>query len=126
MQWVEKFLNQLDLSLEWQSLGTMAWRLHEDEGWLRIAPCPLEVVGGPDDGEAVYPFYSLHIAQLIEVFDGVPEMLWATMNGEFSLEGRIDGDDAWITFQEAPFGDEEPSDVLDPKGGIRPKQPPKK
>ncbi|HEX4131687.1 MAG TPA: hypothetical protein VHZ24_16745 [Pirellulales bacterium] len=99
-------------------------RFSEDEGWLQIAPCPLEVVGGADDGESVYPFYSLHVANLIEVFDAVPQMLWTTIDGQFSLEGKIDGDDAWITFHQAPFEDEEPRDVLDPKGGIRPKQPP--
>lgn len=124
MRWVEKFLDQLDQSLEWQSLGTMAWRFSEVEGWLQIAPCPLEVVGGADDGESVYPFYAIHVANLIEVFDAVPQIMWSTMNGEFSLEGKIGGDDAWITFNEAPFEDEEPRDVLDPKGGIRPKQPP--
>lgn len=126
MRWVEKFLDQLDVSLEWQSEGTLAWRFYEEEGWLQIAPCPLEVVGGADDGETVYPFYSLHVAELIEIFDAVPDMLWTTMNGEFSLEGKIDGDDAWITFYEAPFENEEAQDILDPKGGIRPKQPPEK
>jgi hypothetical protein len=127
MRWVEKFLDRLDQSLEWRSLGTMAWRFHEDERWLQISPRPLEVVGGADDGGTVYPFYSLNVSHLIEVFDGVPEMLWTTMNGEFSLEGKIDGNDAWITFHEAPLiGDEEPGDVLDPKGGIRPKKPPEK
>jgi len=124
MRWVEKFLDQLDLSLEWQSLGTMAWRFSEEEGWLQIAPCPLEVVGGADDGESVYNFYSLQATHLIKIFDGVPEMLWTTMHGEFSVEGKIDGEDAWITLHEAPFEDEEPRDVLDPNGGIRPKQPP--
>lgn len=125
MRWVEKFLDQLDLSLEWQSLGTMAWRFSEEEGWLLIAPCPLEVVGGADDGDSVYPFYSLHIASLIEVFDEVPEVLWSTMNGELSLEGKIDGEDAWITFHERPFEDQTPRDVVDPWGGTRPKLPPK-
>ena len=124
MQWVEKLLDQLDLALEWQSMGTAAGRFHEDEGWLQIAPCPLEVVGGADDGESVYPFYSLDVAHLIEVFDAVPEMLWATMGGEFSLEGKIGGDDAWVTFFDAPFEDEEVEDVLDPNGGIRKKKPP--
>src|SRR5271170_7780333 len=107
MRWVEKFLEHLDQSLEWQSMGTLAWRFVEEESWLLIAPCPLEVVGGADDGESVYPFYSLHIANLIEVFVAVPQMLWTTIDGEFSLEGKIDGDDAWITFHHAPFEDEE-------------------
>lgn len=124
MRWVEKFLDQLDQSMEWHSLGTMAWRFHEDEGWLQVAPCPLEVVGGADDGESVYSFYSLHVANLIEVFDAVPQMLWTTIDGEFSLEGKIGGDDAWITLHDAPFEDEEPGAVIDPDGGIRPKKSP--
>lgn len=126
MGWVEKFLDQLDLSLEWQSLGTLAWRFYEDEGWLQIAPASLEVVGGADDGETVFPFFSLHVAKLIEVFDDVPDMLWTTMDGEFSLEGKIDGHDAWVTIHEAPFEDDIPLDILDPNGGIRPKLPPEK
>ena len=123
MQWVEKFLDRLDLSLEWQSPGKLAWRFSEEEGWLRMAPCPLEVVGGADDGESVYPSYSLHLEHLIEVFDGAPEILWSTMNGELSLEGKIDGEEAWIMLYDRPFDDEKPDDVLDPKGGIRPKRP---
>jgi hypothetical protein len=124
MRWVEKFLDQLDMSCEWQSMGTMAWRFLEDEGWLQIAPCPLEVVGGADDGDSVYPFYSLHVSHLIEIFDELPELRWDTMSNEFSVEGKIDGDHAWITFSSEPFEDEEPRDVLDPRGGIRPKNPP--
>jgi hypothetical protein len=36
MQWVERFLDRLDLSLEWQSPGKLAWRFSEEEGWLRM------------------------------------------------------------------------------------------
>ena len=45
------------------------------------------------------------------------------MNGEFSLEEKIDCDDAWITFHQALFEDESPQDVLDPDGGIRKTNP---
>src|SRR5689334_15216186 len=123
MRWVEKFLDRLDESLEWQSLGTISWRFLQEENWLQIAPSPLEVIGGADDGESVYPFYALHVAHLIEVFGEAPEMLWNTMTDEFNVEGKIDGSDAWITFFKSPFDDEEPHDVLDPKGGIRKKPP---
>lgn len=126
MRWVEKFLDQLDQALEWQSPGTMSWRFLEAENWLRIAPCPIELVGGAEDGGAVYPFFFLHLSNLIERFDELPEMFWDTMNDEFSLEGKIDGDHAWITVSREPFDDEEPQDVLDPKGGIRKKKPPMK
>jgi hypothetical protein len=122
-RWVEKFLDRLDEALEWQSMGTLAWRFHPDDGWLQIAPCPFEVVGGADDGESVFPFFSLHVTHLIEIFDAMPEMQWNTMNGELSLEGKIGGSDAWVTLQQAPFEDEEPTDVIDPDGGTRRKKP---
>ena len=125
MRWVEKFLDQLDQALEWKSLGTISWRFHKDENWLRLAPSLVEMVGGADDGEPVYPFFFLHISPLIEVFDDLPEMAWDTMSNELSLEGKIDGEDAWINLSREPFEDEEPRDVFDRKGGIRKKNPPK-
>jgi len=125
MRWVEKFLEQLDDALELKSLGTISWRFHKDENWLRVAPSLVELVGGADDGEPVYPFYSLNVSHLIEVFNERPEMNWDTMSNEFSLEGKIDGDDAWIILSREPFDDEEPRDVFDPKGGIRKKNPPR-
>jgi len=124
MRWIEKFLDQLETAIKWQSPGTMSWRFHEDENWLRLAPSLVELVGGADDGEAVYPFFSLHLSNLMEIFDELPEMSWDGMNNEFSVEGKIDGDDAWITISREPFDDEEPEDVFDPKGGIRKKKPP--
>ena len=124
MRWVEKVLDRLDEALEWQSPGIISWRFHEDENWLRLAPSTIELVGGADDGESVYPFYSVHVSHLIEIFDELPEMHWDTMNNHFSVEGKIDGEDAWITFSREPFDDEEPENILDPKGGIRKKKPP--
>lgn len=123
MRWIEKFLDQLDTAIEWQSPGTMSWRFHEDENWLRLAPSLVELVGGADDGEAVYPFFSLHFLNLMGIFDELPEMSWDGMNNEFSVEGKIDGDDAWITISREPFEDEEPEDVFDSQGGIRKKKP---
>ena len=125
MRWVEKFLDQLSEALEQRSPGTMSWRFHEDENWLRVAPALVELIGGADDGEPVFPFYSLHVSHLLEIFDELPEMLWDTMSNEFSVEGQIDGDDAWITFSQDPFDDEEPQEVLDPQGGLRIKKLPK-
>ena len=125
MRWVDKCLDRLNDALECQSLGTISWRFHEDENCLRLAPSLVELVGGADDGEPVYPFYSLNVAHFIEIFDELPELLWDTMSNEFSVEGKIAGDDAWITFLRDPFDDEEPQAVLDPKGGMRKKKSPK-
>jgi hypothetical protein len=121
MRWPEKVLDRLEQSLEWQSPGALSWRFHEDENWLRLAPSVVELVGGADDGESVYPFFSLHLSHWIEIFDRRPEMIWNTMGNEFSLEGKINDEDAWVTFSREPFDDEEPQDVLDPNGGIRKK-----
>ena len=46
------------------------------------------------------------------------------MHNELSVEGLIDGDQAWITFSREPFADAEPEDVLDPEGNLRKKNPP--
>lgn len=91
MEWVETVLRQLDGSLECQSEGTISWRFIEDENCLLLAPSVIEIVGGAEDGETVYPFYSLAVSQLVQVFDELPDMHWDTMNDEFSLEGKIDG-----------------------------------
>lgn len=124
MRWVEKFLDKLGEAVELQSPGTISWCFNEEENWLRVAPSLVEIVGGADDGESVYPLYSLQMSILIESFDELPEMLWDTMNNELSVEGKIDGDEAWITFSKEPFDDDEPQDVIDPNGGIRKKKPP--
>lgn len=124
MQWVETFLDKLGEALELKSPGTMSSRFNEVENWLLLAPSAVELFGGANDRESVYPFYSLHVSNLIEIFDEPPVMLWDTMNKEFSIEGKIDGDGAWITFSSEPFDDEEPEGLLDPKGGIRKKNPP--
>jgi len=124
MDWIEKALDKIGEAVEWQSMGTLSWRFNDIENWLLLAPGLVELVGGPDDGESVYPFYSLDVSHLVEVFDEPPAMRWDNMNNEFSVEGKIDGDEAWITFCKEPFDDEEPEDVLDPKGGMRKKRPP--
>lgn len=103
--------------------GTLSWRFVEDG--LLLAPTLVEIVGGAEDGEMVYPFFSLDVSHLVAVFDEVPNMHWNTMHDEFSLEGKIAGEDAWITFFRVPFDDENPEDLLDPKGAIRKRKPSK-
>ena len=119
MKWVQKALNQLDRALEWSSLGKISWRYAQEESCLTLAPALLEVVGGADDGEAVYPFYSLEVSAFGEVFDEPPSTLWNGMTNELSMEGRIGGDNAWIIFRREPFDDDQPQDVVEPDGGVR-------
>lgn len=122
MTWVQKAIDQLDRALEWSSLGKMSWRYDEEDSCLTLAPALLEVVGGADDGEAVYPFYSLDVSAFGEVFDEPPTTMWAGMSNELSMEGVIDGNDAWIVFRREPFDDDDAQDVVDPDGGVREKR----
>lgn len=124
MEWVDAFLDRLDEAVEWHSPGKLCCRYVPDEDRLLIAPAVLEMVGGADDGESVFPFFTLHVSHLIEVFDEFPEMMWNTMLNEFSIEGKIDGEEAWVTISREPFDDEEPENIVDPRGGIRKKNPP--
>ena len=124
MEWVDKVFDKLVEAFEMQSPGNITTRFIEVENWLRVAPSPVEVVGGVDDGQSIYPFYSLQMSVLVELFDEPPEIFWDTMSNELSVEGQIDGEDAWITFSSEPFVDDEPEDVLDLNGGIRKKKPP--
>jgi len=74
---------------------------------LIIAPVLAEIVGGAEDGEEVFPFFSMHLAALAQAFDALPEMSWDTMHDDLHVEGEIDGEDAWITIQKFPFEEED-------------------
>jgi len=49
-------------------------RFSPEECQLIIAPALAEIVGGADDGEAAFPFFSMHLAALAQAFDALPEM----------------------------------------------------
>ena len=71
------------------------------------SPAVSEIVGGAEDGDEVFPFFSLHLAMLASVFDRLPEMSWGTLHDELHVEGSIDGDDAWITVRKFPLQEQE-------------------
>jgi len=119
MTWIQKALDQLDQSLEWKSLGKISWRYDPDDSCLMLAPALLEMVGGANDGEEVYPSYSLDVSSFSVVFDELPVTIWDGMANELSMEGNIDGNDAWIIIRRDPFDDDEPNDIVEPGGGIR-------
>jgi len=62
------------------------------------------------------PLFSLQFAELVKVFDSLPEMCWNTIYDELHLEGEIDGEDAWITLQKLPFQDDQPQWLIE--GGV--------
>ena len=120
-KWTRTLVEKLDLCLELDSMGTVSFRYIDVEAQLLIAPGVIELVGGKDDGESVFPSIHLDVSELISVFDPSPHVAWSTRNDELHVEGTINGEEAWVTFLKHPFDDEEPSWVLD-QGDIRPRQ----
>lgn len=122
MQWVDLFLEQLQGAIEGHAPGSISWRYNPEENELRVAPGLVELVGGAEDGETVFPTYGLDVSHVIQVFDEPPVVLWNTMDNELCMEGLIAGEEAWVIFSREPFDDDDPRDVLDPKGRFRRKK----
>jgi len=106
-QWVDVILDVLEGCIEGYSPGSFELQFSPVECQLIIAPVLAEIVGGAEDGEEVFPFFSTHLAALAQAFDALPEMSWDTMHDDLHVEGEIDGEDAWITIQKFPFEEED-------------------
>ena len=116
--WIHRALDRLEACLELQSLGGISWRLTDDE-LLIVAPVRIEVVGGRDDGSDVFPLFVFDVGAFVEIFDEPPDVRWATgPMPSVSIEGKIDGEAAWIEVQAEPFEDEEPHFTLRPDGSL--------
>ena len=61
---------------ESHSLGSFELRFSPEECQLIIAPAVPEMVGGAEDGEEVFPFFSIHLAELAKAFDALPMARW--------------------------------------------------
>ena len=118
--WINRVFDQLDGCLEFESLGGMSWRL-TDEGLLVIAPSGIEMVGGRDDGEEVFPFFRLEISELAKLFDEPPDISWSARGQSVWFEGKIDGETAWMEVRATPFDNEDPRFVVYPDGSVREK-----
>ena len=106
-QWVEAIVDVLEGCIEGYSPGSFELQFSLVECQLIIAPSLAELVGGAEDSEEVFPFFSMHPAALVQAFDALPEMSWDTMHDELHVEGEIDGENAWITIQKFPFKEED-------------------
>ncbi len=102
-QWVEAIVDVLEGCIEGYSPGSFELQFSPMECQLIIAPALAEIVGGAEDSEEVFPFFSMHLAELAQAFDALPEMSWDTMYDELHVEGEIDAEDAWITIRKFPF-----------------------
>ena len=94
---------KLESFVELQSPGALDIR--SAEGELVIAPDVLELVGGEDDGDEVFPFFNVELSALMDEFDERPEVTWNTMHDELSVEGQIGGTAAYVSFRRNPFSD---------------------
>ena len=113
-QWVVKILDMLGGCVECYSAGSLDIEFDAEDSHLVCAPAMTEVAGGAEDGNQVFPFFSVHLAELSKAFDSAPEMSWDTMHDDLHVEGEIDGEDAWITIQKFPFeGEDRPGWVID-------------
>lgn len=105
--WIDQVLATVSANLEWQSLGTIAYRVTEDRELL-LAPAGAEVVGGRHDGEQVYSGYTLSLSAVAELFDGRPEIHLNTQpSPSVSLIGTIGGNPVIVMIFAHPFPDDE-------------------
>ncbi len=118
-QWVEAIVDVLEGCIEGYSPGSFELQFSPVECQLIIAPALAEIVGGAEDGEEVFAFFSIHLAALAQAFDALPEMSWDTMYDELHVEGEIDGADAWITIRKFPFEEEDRPRWVIERGSIR-------
>lgn len=104
-QWVEHFCALLGEFVELESPGTIEWRFVPREQQLVVAPGLLELVGGAEDGEVVYPYFVVHLRELAEEFDSPPSLEWNTMHDELWVSGEMDGEEAFVILRKEPFAD---------------------
>jgi hypothetical protein len=122
-RWLKQVFEVLETCVEGYGPGSFDARICPDECHVTVAPVLAEIVGGAEDGEEVYPLFAVHLAELANAFDKPPETTWDTMHDELHVEGEIQGEDVWITFQKSPFrDDDEPQWVIE-RGSLRRRKP---
>ncbi len=68
-QWVDAILDVLEGCIEGYSPGSFELQFSPMECQLMVAPAMAEIVGRAEDGEEVFPFFSMHLAALAQTFD---------------------------------------------------------
>jgi hypothetical protein len=101
--WIDALLAKLELFVELQSSGALD--IQYVEGELVISPDVLELVGGENDGDEVFPFFNVELSALMDEFDERPEVTWNTMHDELWVDGQIGGTAAFVIFRRNPFSD---------------------
>lgn len=106
-RWVDIALDHLNMCLELDALGGVAWRMAEDS-MLVVAPSLVEMIGGSTDGEEVFSFFSFDICEFVKVFDKLPAINWSTRDASVMIEGKINGHEVLIDVRSQPFSDATP------------------
>ncbi len=118
-KWVDAVLDALEGCIEGYGPGSFDLRFIAEESHLIVAPATIEMVGGAEDGEEICQQFSIHLAELAKKFDAMPEISWDTMYDELHIDGEINGEDAWITFQKFPIEDNDEPQWLLERGRLR-------
>jgi len=121
--WAIRLVNVADEFLELQGHGTLEWRWCEAEDQLHFAPGLVELVGGAEDGEMIYPFLAVNLSALLLEFDATPSMEWDTMHDELWVGGTVQEKEAFLVIRKEPFSDAlEAGHVLDQNARLREKK----
>jgi len=105
--WYHKVMN----CLHWEALTGFTHVLVPEDNNLIIAPLPYEMEGqrkSKNRGPCYEPFHC-DLTALLALFDGTPHLaLGQQQKTALDIEGKIDGDDAWITIEDQPDFDDKP------------------
>lgn len=115
--WLGRLLGAVAACVETDSpMGPLGMRCQEDEDFCEIwiYPTPVELVGGPHDGEVVVPGFSLNLEQFRAIFDTAADFGWNSLglsNPEgpyIYIEGTYQGREVFLQVQAQAPEDEEP------------------
>ncbi len=109
VSWMDDLVEHMESFIECTCAGSLDIRFGVDEPVLHVAPELLELAGGMNDGEEVFPMFTIDVSALLSEFDEGPDVRWDTMQGELSIDGTIDGDEAIVILRQHPFDDVTPT-----------------
>lgn len=120
--WLEEVLEVVSNCVEAESpMGPLGLRYHEEgKSWeVVVYPTPVELVGGPHDGEVLAPGFTLDFEQLRDCFDSVTTSGWNALGfsdpegPHIFIEGTFRGRELFLRILAQAPEDEEPGMKLD-------------
>jgi len=123
-QWLTSLVDAVGNCMEPHSApGPLAYRGHQEGDFWEIVVyfTAGEVMGGAEDGAVIVPGFSLHVQELISVFEEVKDICWCshsfgphdTWGAHVSIEGVYEGHEVWLQILAEAPEDEEPGFKVD-------------